>query len=126
MKTNRTVMIVENEPGSGKPLRKLIKREGHNALIARTGSEALTLLETLSFDLITLNPGLPDKDGRGFLEELNRRNVRTPIIVVSNDPDESIITEQVTAVVTKPFVHNEFVQVVRQQLGQWLFKSELN
>lgn len=126
MKTSRTVMIVESESSSGRLLSKLIKSEGHSALVARTGSEALILLETLSFDLITLNPGLPDKPGPDFLEELIRRNLGTPIIVVSSNPDELVATEQVTAVVTKPFIHTEFVQVVRQQLGQWIFRQELN
>jgi two-component system response regulator (stage 0 sporulation protein F) len=126
MKTSRTVMIVENEASSGKLLSKLIKNEGHSTVIARTGSEALILLETLSFDLITLNPGLPDKPGSDFLEELNRRNVETPVIVVSSDPARLVATELVTAVVTKPFVHTEFVQVVRQQLGQWIFRHKFN
>lgn len=119
-------MIVESEPSSGRLLSKLIKSEGHSALVARTGGEALILLDTLSFDLITLNPGLPDKAGSDFLEELNRRKVGTPIIVVSSNPDELVASEQVTAVVTKPFLHTEFVQAVRQQLGQWLFQPELN
>ena len=126
MKTSRTVMVVENEPQSGRLQSKLIKSEGHSVLVARTGSEALILLETLSFDLITLNPGLPDKSGSDFLEELNKRNVGTPIIVVSSNPGELAATEQVTAVVTKPFVHFEFVQVVRQQLGHWILRPDLN
>ncbi len=52
------------------PLEFLLKKAGHEVALARTGKEALRLLEEGSFDLMVLDLMLPDLDGFAILEGL--------------------------------------------------------
>lgn len=119
MKSNRKVLIVEDDPLISNLVSRLIKQEGHIPLTASSYNAAVKLLETSTIDLITLNLRLPDKPGNILLKELDRRKIQIPVIIVSGNPEELVATEHVKAVVTKPFIISEFLQAVRQQLGQW-------
>lgn len=119
-KTNRIVLVVDDEPTVCKAISRLVKSEGHDTVMALTLYDALRSLETSNFDLITLDLRLADKHGNELLAEMVRRNIATPVIVMSGNPEELVSQVQVRAVVTKPFIAQEFVQLLRQQLGHWL------
>lgn len=119
-KTNRTVLVVDDEPIVCKAISRLVKSEGHDTVMALTYSDALAQLETSEFDLITLDMRLAGKHGNDLLAEMDKRNIETPVIILSGDTGDLIRHEQVRAVVTKPFIVTEFLGLVRQQLGHWL------
>jgi DNA-binding NtrC family response regulator len=118
MKSSKKVLIVEDDLIISRLVGRLIKNEGHTPVAATSFNQAAKLLEISKFDLITLDLRLPDKHGNILLKELVRRNLAIPVIIISGNPEELVATEQVRAVVTKPFLINEFLQALRQQLGQ--------
>jgi DNA-binding NtrC family response regulator len=118
-KTSRVVLVVDDEPIICKVISRLVKSEGHDTVMASNLTEALSFLESSKFDLITLDLRLADKHGNELLAEMVRRNIETPVIVVSGDSDELVCHEQVKAVVTKPFAARELLLLLRQQLGHW-------
>lgn len=52
------------------PLEFLLRKAGHEVALAKTGAEALRLLEEGPFDLLILDLMLPDLDGFALLERL--------------------------------------------------------
>lgn len=79
------VLICEDEPDIAKLLDLMLKQDGFTTDIARNAAEAEAMLDKNTYDAMTLDLGLPDKDGITFLQEL-RNNPETralPIIVIS-------------------------------------------
>ncbi|MEK6627024.1 MAG: chemotaxis-specific protein-glutamate methyltransferase CheB [Bdellovibrionota bacterium] len=79
---------------------------------AMNGAEALKLLKTEKYDAITLDLHMPVVDGLSFLNQLNQRNDKTPVIVVSsiNREDEPIAKQALKLgaldYVEKPTIEN--------------------
>jgi two-component system, OmpR family, KDP operon response regulator KdpE len=86
------VMIVEDHELLVALLRRALEREGHEVIAAANGVEMMKLLYTSEPDIIVLDIGLPDVDGRDLLAALKKdpRTFRIPIIVWSGrEPDST-------------------------------------
>lgn len=84
------ILVVEDNDLLLELLRKVLEREDYQVIAVPTGSEALQRLETTKPDLILLDIGLPDLDGRDLLAVLKKsaRTVSIPVLVWSGrDPD---------------------------------------
>ncbi len=57
------VLVVQDDEPIAEPLVRALRRDGHDAQWARTGSEALERARAMVFDLVILDLGLPDTDG---------------------------------------------------------------
>jgi DNA-binding response OmpR family regulator len=64
------ILVVDDEESILVPLEFLLRKAGHEVALARTGAEALRLLEEGPFDLLVLDLMLPDLDGFAVLERL--------------------------------------------------------
>ncbi|MBD2843605.1 response regulator transcription factor [Paenibacillus sp. IB182496] len=80
---------------------------------ARSGKEALELLELESFDLVILDLMMDDTDGLHVLEHVRSCQNHTPIIIVSalSETEKKIKTLGLGAddYITKPFIPSELV-----------------
>jgi two-component system OmpR family response regulator len=63
MMNARTAVVVEDDHDVGDAISKLLDQAGFDVTVARTGSEALTLVAEGRPDLVTLDLTLPDIDG---------------------------------------------------------------
>jgi signal transduction histidine kinase/DNA-binding response OmpR family regulator len=79
------VLIVEDDPASAELLARQIARGGFRTKVARTGTEALTMVNELKPDAITIDVLLPDIDGWEILKRLkgNHETSEIPAILVS-------------------------------------------
>ena len=79
------VLIVEDDPASAELLARQIARGGFRTKVARTGTEALALVQKLKPDAITIDVMLPDIDGWEILKRLkgNRATNDIPTILVT-------------------------------------------
>ncbi len=79
------VMIVEDHEMLVSLLRRALEREGYEVTSAASGVEMMTQLQTSQPDIIVLDLGLPDMDGRDLLAALKRdaRTSRIPVVVWS-------------------------------------------
>jgi two-component system OmpR family response regulator len=59
----RTAVVVEDDHDVGDAISKLLDQAGFDVTVARTGTEALTLIGGAGPDLVTLDLTLPDIDG---------------------------------------------------------------
>ena len=66
------ILVVDDEPQIRKFIDISLRSQGYATLLAGTGREGLTLLASKGADLVVLDLGLPDKDGKEVLKELRR------------------------------------------------------
>jgi two-component system KDP operon response regulator KdpE len=117
MKTR--VLVVDDEAPIQRFLRPALLASGYEALLAETGAQALRLIATSAPDVIVLDLGLPDMDGKDVLIEA-RKFSKCPIIILSARDQE---TEKIAALdlgaddyVEKPFAIGEFLARLRAAL----------
>ena len=113
------ILFVEDEPSISDPFSKALAREGFEAVVARTGHEALALADRLDPDLVLLDLNLPDTDGRDVARELRRRG-DTPIVMLTARGTEmdKIVGLEIGAddYVVKPFSGGEVIARIRAVL----------
>ncbi|AZG77672.1 response regulator [Methylocystis rosea] len=117
--SGESVLVVDDEPQIQRVLRPSLTASGYEVIEAATGREALAAVSANSPDLIILDLGLPDMDGKEVLRKL-RIITRTPVIVLSARDRES---EKIAALdlgaddyVEKPFAMGELLARMRTAL----------
>jgi DNA-binding response OmpR family regulator len=114
------LLVVEDDDGIAEPLVEGLELHGFEVERAHTGGEALG---AAAVDLVLLDLGLPDLDGREVCRRLRERT-GVPIIVVTARADEidRVLLLELGAddYVTKPFGLRELVariRAVRRRVG---------
>jgi two-component system KDP operon response regulator KdpE len=110
------ILIVEDDAQIRKFLRISLEANGFAVSEARLGEDAIALAAEVSPDVVVLDLGLPDMDGREVIRRL-REWTLVPIIVLSVRADDA---EKVAALdsgandyVTKPFSITELMARIR-------------
>ncbi len=107
------LLVVEDDPTISEPLVAGLTREGFDVVLAVTGAQALAAERA---ELVLLDLGLPDLDGRVVCQELRERS-SVPIIVVSARGDEidrvMLLELGADDYVVKPFGFRELVARIR-------------
>lgn len=113
------ILVIDDEPQIRRFLRISLSSQGYEVLEADHARQGLELAATQAPDLVVLDLGLPDMDGKQALAEL-RSWTAVPVIILSVRAGEA---EKVTALdsgandyVTKPFGIQEFLARVRNLL----------
>jgi len=110
------LLLVEDDPTISAPLLEGLRREGFDVTHAQTGAEALDAEPT---DLVLLDLGLPDLEGRVVCQELRSRGP-VPIIVVTARGAEidrvTLLELGADDYVVKPFGFRELVARIRAVL----------
>jgi two-component system KDP operon response regulator KdpE len=113
------ILVVDDEPQIQRFLKPALTAAGYDPVMAATAAEAERLAARAAPDLIILDLGLPDKDGKDVIRAL-RGWSKLPIIVLSARDRE---TEKIEALdlgaddyVEKPFGIGELLARVRTAL----------
>jgi DNA-binding response OmpR family regulator len=110
------VLVVEDDVSIAEPLQTGLRREGFEVQLVTTGAEALACAAP---DLVLLDLGLPDLDGRVVCRRLRERS-DVPIIVVTARSDEidrvTLLELGADDYVVKPFGFRELVARMRAVL----------
>ena len=76
------VVLIEDETSISEPLRDALNAEGFAVTVASTGGEGIRLVAAERPDLVLLDIGLPDMDGRDVCRKL-RSSSEVPIIMLT-------------------------------------------
>ena len=113
------ILLVDDEPPIARVLRKALSAAGYRIAVAESGTQALSAVAQNAPDIIVLDLGLPDMDGKEVIAAL-REWTQAPILVLSARHDES---ERIAALdigaddfVTKPFHMGELKARLRAAL----------
>ncbi len=79
----KVILIVEDDPTVGESLGLLLKKKGHDILLASNGKEALQLLRHKVVDLVITDVVMPKMDGIELLEAVKGLRPETEVIVIS-------------------------------------------
>ncbi|HXV22900.1 MAG TPA: response regulator [Alphaproteobacteria bacterium] len=113
------VLIVDDEPQIRRFLSASLNSHEYTVIEAHTGNEAIRLCTTAQPDLVILDLGLPDIDGREVLSRI-REWSKVPIIVLSVRFDEQdkidALDRGADDYVTKPFGMGELLARMRTAL----------
>ncbi|HMK90216.1 MAG TPA: response regulator [Methylocystis sp.] len=117
--TGQRVLIVDDEPEILRCLRPALSVCGYEVLPAATGREALQALAARAPDIVLLDLGLPDMDGKDVIAQA-RAFSNAPIVVLSARDREA---EKIAALdagaadyVEKPFAIGELMARLRAAL----------
>jgi len=111
------ILIIEDEPKTGKFLKKGLTEAGFVADIAADGRDGLHLALTESYDLIVLDVMLPGIDGWGVLREMRCAGKQVPVLFLTarDQVDDRVKGLELGAddYLVKPFAFSELLARVR-------------
>ncbi|MBN3818624.1 response regulator [Paraburkholderia sp. Se-20369] len=120
------VLVVEDEADIRRFVRMALEQEGMDTCEASTAREARMYVSSSKPDLVIVDLGLPDDDGKAFIRELREWST-VPVIVLSARQQE---VEKVAALdagaddyLAKPFGVPELLARARAQLRRAAFVS---
>ena len=117
--TGTRILVVDDEPQIQRFLAVALSAAGYETLPAETAAQALRLSATGAPDLVVLDLGLPDRDGKEVLCEI-RKFSKVPVIILSARDREA---EKIEALdlgaddyIEKPFGVGELTARIRTAL----------
>jgi CheY-like chemotaxis protein len=118
------ILVVDDEPEIAQLFCEVLGRDRHEVLLARSGREALEMLDARKIDLIVSDLRMPDLDGPGLHGELARRRpeLAARMIFVTGDvlgPESAAFLERTgLPVLEKPIEPGELRLRVRSHLAR--------
>jgi len=114
------LLLVEDEDRIASFVQKGLAAHGYTVERVATGAQASTRASSREFDLLILDLGLPDADGRDVLRGWRDRGVETPVLILSARGE---VRDRVEGLelgaddyLTKPFAFDELLARVRARL----------
>jgi DNA-binding response OmpR family regulator len=123
MKTNKKILVVEDETPMARALSMKLEKEGFETEISNNGKKAVDLMKKENYDLVLLDIIMPEKDGFYVLEQVNKKGLKTKIIVASNLSQQEDIDRAKKLGATDYFVKSdtpivEVVEKVKKNLNE--------
>ena len=123
MTNSQTILLVENNEALRTSLSdQLHLHEEFETHTATTGAEALVAGQKCQFDLILLDSGLPDMDGREVCRLMRRGGIEAPILLLTEATAEVdtilVLNSGANDYIRKPFKLNDLLARIRLQLRQ--------
>ena len=113
------ILLIDDEAALTGVLRPVLTAAGHAVTVAATAAEGITGVDELDPDVILLDLGLPDADGKTVIRALRIKR-DTPIIVISARHQEgekiAALDEGADDYVDKPFDIGELMARIRVAL----------
>jgi DNA-binding NtrC family response regulator len=122
------VLVVDDEEVLQDVLTTLVRREGHRPLAARTGEEALAVLEREDVDLVLLDLMLPGISGMEVLQRIRNSDPDQVVVMITaySSIEGAIEAMRLGAFhyIPKPFKNEEVLHTLRKGLEQRRLASE--
>lgn len=107
------ILLVEDDERIVNFVQRGLKAEGYSVEVAKNGTEAVALGGEGKFQVIVLDLGLPDLNGRQVCEQLRERGIHTPILMLTA---RDAVQDKVSGLrsgaddyMTKPFAFEELL-----------------
>ena len=119
----KKILLVDDDDDLREALsEQLIMTEDFDVFDAANGAEAMNRVKEALYDLVILDVGLPDTDGRELCRLMRKQGVKSPILMLTgHDTDADTILgldAGANDYVTKPFKFPVLLARIRAQLRQ--------
>ena len=123
MSTARTILLVDDDDELREQLRdQLALHDEFEISTAATAGQGIDIAKKERLDLILLDVGLPDMDGREACKLMRKAGVKTPIVMLTGNTADADVILGLDAgandYVTKPFKFAVLLARIRAQLRQ--------
>ncbi len=116
------VLIVDDEPGIRKILERILSGEGYQVESAANAFEALDAMDLRPPDAVLLDLKMPGMDGLGLMDNLQKRGLQVPVVVLTGHGDEftaqQCLEAGAAAFLTKPPDRSQLLLAVRGAVAQ--------
>jgi two-component system response regulator AtoC len=113
-----TVLLVDDEPGVLFTLTELLSEHGHKVVTARSGPEALPLVDEA--DTVVTDLQMPGMDGLALLAQITARDPQLPVILLTAHGSERVAVQAMKSgahdYIAKPFDIDEVGVVIERAL----------
>jgi two-component system cell cycle response regulator DivK len=120
MEGRRSVLVIEDEDGLQKLLRRRVEREGWIMLEARTAADGLRLAIEATPDVVVVDQHLPDANGLEVIAKLRRGAATKAIPVVAWSGDDA---ERSGPAVLRAGAVAYFEKTALKELVAWLVRE---
>ena len=119
----KTILLIDDDDDLRAALaEQFVMTEQVSVVEAGTGADALTHVKNGLFDLLIIDVGLPDTDGRELCRLMRKQGLKTPVIMLTGhatDADTILgLDAGANDYVTKPFKFPVLLARIRSQLRQ--------
>lgn len=115
----KRVLVIEDAPDIAHLVQTILTSDGFQVVTAASGAQGLATVRAGNLDLVVLDLGLPDMDGRDVCRQI-RASSRVPIVMLTGRASEmdKVVGLELGAddYITKPFGKHEFLARVRAVL----------
>ena len=120
---SKRLLVIDDDSMLRQTLSEQLRiREEFETYEAATGEAALALLKELNFDIMLMDVGLPDIDGRELCRLIRRQGIKAPIIMLTARDGEADTILGLNAgandYITKPFKISILLARLRAHLRQ--------
>lgn len=121
MSLARDILVIDDEPTVTQAVVMVCSSEGMTVTAADHASEAIRCLEESKFRLVLCDIMMHELDGFQFLEELARKGIRTPVVMMTGystveNAVKSLTSTGAVDYISKPFTADELLTVIRRSL----------
>lgn len=118
MERNSRILVVDDEAIVCESCTRILSREGFGVETNTNPREGLKLAESNDYDAILLDMKMNEMDGIEFLEALRRKNIQSPVIVITGYPSiehaASLLRLGAADYILKPFNPTEITRSVKR------------
>ena len=104
---NHSILIVDDDVEILNSLSGILQDEGYNTITAKTGEDALKLIQENGVELVLLDVKLPDIDGVEVLRKIKETESDISVIMISGNATISIAVES-TKLGASDFIEKPF------------------
>jgi CheY-like chemotaxis protein len=118
-----SILITDDDVDCREALREIVELRGCHALLATCGEEAIDIVREGVVHLALFDMHMPSMSGLEVLQVVRQFNARLPAILVTGDPNESVVRQaylqQVFSVIPKPISKNVVLYTVLRALTRF-------
>jgi len=115
-----TVFVVDDDPAVRNSLKFALELEGYSVRLYRDAPALLKADDLEAPGCFVIDLRLPGMDGLELLDELRRRKVKTPAVLITSHPS-AITRERASregiAIIEKPLIDDALSNGIRQAIG---------
>ena len=114
------ILVADDEEIIREACERIMRRAGHQVLVAADGRQALEYLKNECFDLLLLDIKMPGIDGLEIMNIIKRERCGVKVVVITghgtNDTAARAALAGASGFLTKPFSPNQLRQEVKRAM----------